>query len=529
MRIGLSIEKNRITSVVVNNNGMIVHSEKSQMNGGLSATLKNNLERLVEFRRHEISHIFIGTDFVRFLVKHHTNYTPVGVIRIAGHKPDILMPCFNWPEELKENVLVGHETIDGGHDYDGRVITHLSKEQVIEATQRLIDKGAQCIVLCGVFSTFYQNHEISAERIIRENFKVDVLPCYELGTVGFMERENFGILNATFRRAFSEKVYEIERILKELKLSCEVYFTQTNGTILSLEKAALFPFLTIDSSLINAFSGALKLTQYQDCCAIYMDEMGSYGMVLQDGAVFSPAANNEITFDDFCIPGLHTRNIGLRSVVTIDQLRITIGGPCEIMGSKDIFTLESAMRICNGLTNFDEKVDIITAYRVVKEAEKMLIDFYQLINSRGLKGPLILIGPAATLFPQHETVIVAPFSVFASAYGAAMQGITCCITKTMQLTSQEKQLTELCDEVVKQVHAMRGHDPKIVFFDVQPYRYLPEDWAQVTVVATGQAVAPRSSQPETLQELISSNIYSGALENPISYSSFLIEEQEQVV
>ena len=517
MRIGISVEKNRISSVVVNSNGMIIRSEQTRMQGGLSETLKNNIERLVEFRRHEISHVFIGTDFVRSLLKYHTDHTPIGVVRLAGHQPDILMPCFNWSQDLKDNVLIGVETVDGGYDYDGKPITPLSEQHVLEAVQRLVDKGARCIVICGVFSTFYPDQEQLVAQIVRDNFNVDILACHELCTIGFMERENAGILNATFRKAFSDRLHDMQAVFRELKMSCDLYFTQTNGAILSLKEACLFPFQTIDSALVNAFVGAKKLTQYQDCCAVYMDESGSYAMVLQEGAVTEHAINNEITSDDFIVPGLHRKNIGLNSVVTIDEYRISIGEPCDTMTARTVFTLEAAMRTCNGLTSFDDKVDVMTAYRVIKTAENMLIEFYKSMNNKGLIGPLVLIGPAAALFPQHETVVVSPFSVFASAYGAAMQGLTCYMTKTVRLTNREKQLTELCDELVQQIYDVKGHEPKIVFFDVQPFRYLPEEWAQVTIVATGEVDPPHLSQPETIQELIASNVF-GVLQKPILYT-----------
>lgn len=517
MRIGISIEKNRVSSVVVNTNGMIVNSEQTRMHGGFSETLKNNIEQLVQLRQHEITHAFIGTDFVRSLLKYHTDHTPIGVIRLAGHQPDILMPCFNWPQELKDNVLMGVETLDGGYDYDGLPITDLSHEQVLDAAQLLIEKGAQCIVICGVFSTFYPDQEQTAAQIIRDNFKVDTLECHKLGIIGFMERENAGMLNATFRKAFADKLHDIQNVFRELKMSCTLFFTQTNGAIFSLEEACLFPLQTIDSALINAFVGATKLTQYQNCCAIYMDETGSHAMVLQRGVVSEHAINNDITHDDFKVPGLHFKNIGLHSVVTLDEFRITIGEPCAPMDVKTTLTLEAAMRACNGLGNFDDPVDVITAYRIIKMAEKQLVEFYESMNNRGLKGPLVLIGPAAALFPQHEKVVVAPFSTFASAYGAAMQGLTCYLSKTLRLTNRQEQFTELCDELIQNVLAANGHNPKVVFLDVSSFRYLPEEWAQVTIVATGDIEAPPTNQQLTLNELIATQKY-GVLEVPIYHT-----------
>ena len=514
MRIGISVEKNRVSSVVVNANGMIIHSEKTQMVGGLYETVKKNIEELVKLRRDEITHVFIGTDFIRALLQYHTDHTPIGVLRLAGHQPDILMPGFNWPQSLKDSVLVGIETLDGGYDYDGQPITPMSEQKVLEATQRLYDNGARGMLICGVFSTFYQDQELLASQIVRNNFDVDILACHELGVIGFMERENAGMLNLTFRKAFSDKLRDIQRAFWDLKMSCALFFTQTNGALLSMRDACLYPFLTIDSALVNAFVGGTKLTHYQDSCAVYMDETHSYAMVLKEGAVTNHALNNEITSHYFTVPGLHSKNIGLNSVVTIDEYNITIGDPCDNLTAKTIFTLQAAMRTCNGLSNFDDKIDVMTAYRVIKTAENQLIRFYESKNNRGLRGPLVLIGPAAAFFPQHENVVVSPFSVFASAYGAAMQGITCYMSKTVRLTDREKQLRELCDGMVRQVYDIKGHEAKIVYFDVQPFRYLPEEWAQVTIVVIGEVDPPRLGHPETLQELIASNTF-GVLAKPI--------------
>lgn len=517
MRIGISIEKNRVSSVVVNSNGMIIHSERTSMNGGLFETVKQNIEMLLKLRRDEITHVFIGTDFIRALLQQHSELTPLGVIRLAGHQPDILMPCFNWDQDLKNSILIDVETLDGGYDYDGQPITPLSEQKILEAAQRLVDKGALCIVICGVFSTFFPDQEMLAAQIVRDNFNnVDILMCHELGVIGFMERENAGMLNAMFRRAFADKVHDIQRAFQTLKMSCQLLFTQTNGALLSPEEACIFPFQTVDSALVNAFVGGSKLTQYQDCCAVYMDEMNSYAMVLKEGAVTEYALNTEISNRDFMVPGLRSRNIGMNSVVTIDEYRITIGDPCDNITAQTIFTLKSAMRTCGGLTNFDDTVDLITAYRVIKAAENMLIRFYESTNNRGLKGPLVLIGPAAALFPHHEAVVVSPFSVFASAYGAAVQGITCYMSKTVRLINREKQLTELCEGLMQRVLDMRGHEPKLVYFDVQPFRYLPDEWSQVTIVVVGDVDPPRLSQPGTLQELIASNTF-GKLENPTPF------------
>lgn len=515
MRVGISIEKNRVNSVIINAKDLIINSEKTKMQGGLFETVKKNIDELVTLRRSEITHVFIGTDFVRVLLEQESECTPIGVIRLAGHQPDILTPGINWPSSLKNKVLAGIETLDGGYDYDGKPITPMSEQQIFEAARRLVvDKGAEGIVICGVFSTFYSDQELLAGQIVRDNFDVDILECHKLGVMGFMERENAGMLNVVFRKAFSNKLRDIQRAFRELDMSCQLFFSQTNGAILSFETACSFPFLTIDSALVNAFVGGKKLTQYQNCCTVYMDEVASYAMTLHKEIITDHATNDKISSHDFDIPGLYKEDIGLQSAVDIDDYRITIGKPCEPHIAKTVLTLEAAMRICNGFTDFHDKIDVITAYRVIKTAEKMLLSFYKSIGSRGSKGPLVLIGPAAALFPQNETVVVAPFSLFASAYGAAVQGLTCYLSQTVKLTDRQKQLTEMCNKMVQDIYDIKGYAPRILLLEVEAFRYLPEEWAQVTIVATGDVDPPYLDQPETIQELIATERY-GIMKKPI--------------
>ncbi len=517
MRIGISIEKSRVSSVVVNRNGAILSNIATRMSGGLYETVKTNITKLVEFRRHEISHVFIGTDFVRAMLPYHYDQTPVGVIRLAGHRPDILMPCFNWPDELRERIFMGVETVDGGNDFNGDEIDPLCEEEIIEAANRLIQKNAGVIVICGVFSTFYPEQEWRAERIIKKHCKVETVCCNKLGIVGFMERENAGILNATFKKTFTDKVSEIKRVFDELNMDCDLYFTQTNGAALSYEDACLYPFQTIDSVILNAFEGATRLTQYENSCVMYMDEMGTFAKMMQKGLTPYLAGNPEITYDQFTVPNVYFANVGLNSSVTIQDYNITIGEPCDVLAAKTTFTLESALKICNGLTNFDEEVDVMTAYRVIKKAENMLVDFYKRINNRSAPGPLILSGPAAALFPQHESVVIAPFSNFSSAYGAAMHGLTACMTATMQFTDREEQVEQIYKSIIQKIIDMKGFEPHITCFQVKPFRYLPEEWAHVMVMAHGEVEPTKNEEKPTIpQDMLIDNL-SGNLEKTVSY------------
>lgn len=493
MRIGMSVNKKELSSVLVNKNGMIVNAVQTTYEKTLtfSEAVKTNIETLVmPSQQNNVMHTFIGTDFVKsFLEEDAHLLTGVGVIRLAGQQPNELYPCFCWPEHIRTSVLKGCETVNGGFKYTGIPITKMQKAEIIAATQRLIQQGAQCIVICGVFSTFYNAQEIAAKNIISDNFDVDTLCCYELETIGFMERENAGILNAALRKLFSEKLHIISETFSELGMKCRLCFTQKNGTSLSLEEAMRFPLKTRDSVLVNSFVGASKLTQFQDALVIDMGETGAAARTIMGGMPTCPSSDDtmDMNFDSSSVDFM---DLGLNSPISIEGGDIIIGSAAYAKSaalSEKQLTLKTAMLICNNQHVEDCDLSTFSAYRVIEEVDRRLVDFYQKIHNRSLDMPIVLVGKASALFPHHKSIVCPSFSQFSSAYGAAACEVSYTLRKTVCLVEREKMLAELCASVMQIIRDRGGQAPKISNLHVQCFRYLPnQQWAQVTISATGE-------------------------------------------
>lgn len=80
-----------------------------------------------------------------------------------------------------------------------------------------------------------------------------------MGHVGFIERENASILNASIMSFAQRTVRGYQRALRALGLRCPLYLTQNDGTLTSAATAARLPIKTFSSGATNSMRGASYL------------------------------------------------------------------------------------------------------------------------------------------------------------------------------------------------------------------------------------------------------------------------------
>ncbi len=80
-----------------------------------------------------------------------------------------------------------------------------------------------------------------------------------VGQVGFLERENASILNASITSFAQHTIRGFERAMDRLGLTCPLYITQNDGTLTSAADAARLPIRTFSSGATNSMRGASYL------------------------------------------------------------------------------------------------------------------------------------------------------------------------------------------------------------------------------------------------------------------------------
>lgn len=121
------------------------------------------------------------------------------------------------------------------------------------------------VVVIGVFSPI-DTSEISQEEqvkriLLRELPYLDVVCSRDIGRVGFVERENASILNASILRYARRTIRGFQKAILDLDLACPLYLTQNDGTVMDAETACSTPIKTFSSGATVGISYPLFVTQ----------------------------------------------------------------------------------------------------------------------------------------------------------------------------------------------------------------------------------------------------------------------------
>lgn len=86
----------------------------------------------------------------------------------------------------------------------------------------------------------------------------------KVANIGLLERENATILNASLLPFARVTVNGFRTAAKTLSLTCPVFVTGNDGTLLTLEQAAAMPIRTFSSGPTNSMRGASYLAALAD-------------------------------------------------------------------------------------------------------------------------------------------------------------------------------------------------------------------------------------------------------------------------
>lgn len=85
-----------------------------------------------------------------------------------------------------------------------------------------------------------------------------------VGQIGFLERENASILNASILSFAQRTIRGFKRAMRSLNLTCPLFLTQNDGTLTTATSAARLPIRTFASGPTNSMRGAALLAGLDD-------------------------------------------------------------------------------------------------------------------------------------------------------------------------------------------------------------------------------------------------------------------------
>lgn len=213
--------------------------------------------------------VMIGTTHFTNAFVEARGLEPVGVIRLASPSGEALPPFVGWPRRLREAVEGPVFLLPGGYEFDGRVISELDEAAVRAAAREIKRDGIGNIALTSVFAPINSAMEERAAAIVREEHpEVNLTLSGSIGRIGFLERENATIMNASLGAMARSVMQSFRDALTALDIKAPLYVSQNDGTLMSSEFAESLPILTFGSGPTNSIRGAAFLTGYKDAIVI---------------------------------------------------------------------------------------------------------------------------------------------------------------------------------------------------------------------------------------------------------------------
>ena len=118
-RIGIDVGGTNTDAVVIDSNDNVIAKTKTpttpDIQSGISAALDSVLNGLAE-SVDRITHVMLGTTHATNAILERRDLNKIISVRVAGPASHAIPPLFDWPDELRDEVLAGEVIVDGGSE-----------------------------------------------------------------------------------------------------------------------------------------------------------------------------------------------------------------------------------------------------------------------------------------------------------------------------------------------------------------------------------------------------------------------------
>ncbi|WP_289301517.1 hydantoinase/oxoprolinase family protein [Sporofaciens musculi] len=241
--------------------------------------------RLSGIKKEDIRQAMLGTTQCTNAIVERKHLAPIGILRIGAPATLSVPPMVDWEEDLSR-IATGIAIIGGGSEYDGKELAAFDAKGAEAFFREMKEKGVKSIAISQVFSTVRNDHELAAAKLCREIMgeEVHISVSNEIGSMGLIERENATILNAALWKVAEQFTEGFANSLKDEGITnADIYLSQNDGTLMTMEHARKYPILTVACGPTNSIRGASYLSKLKN--AIVVDVGGTttdFG-VIQNG------------------------------------------------------------------------------------------------------------------------------------------------------------------------------------------------------------------------------------------------------
>ena len=334
-RLGIDVGGTNTDAVVIDGDLQLVAATKSptteDVMGGIEAAMHEVITQIGPEAAKNIGFAMLGTTHCTNAIVERKRLNKVAAVRIGAPATTAVSCMADWPDALKQAMRVQDFLVHGGHEFDGREISELSEEELREVARVIADEGYESVAITSVFSPVSDAHEQRAAALMREALGEDfpISVSSEIGSLGFLERENASILNAALHDVAITTADSFEAALAAEGLTdVAVYLGQNDGTLMSVEYAKRYPIFTIACGPTNSIRGASFLTKVKDAVVVDIGGPTTDVGVLSHGFPRESMVAVEIgdVRTNFRMPDLVSVGLGGGSIVRQhDDGHVTVG------------------------------------------------------------------------------------------------------------------------------------------------------------------------------------------------------------
>jgi N-methylhydantoinase A/oxoprolinase/acetone carboxylase beta subunit len=205
--------------------------------------------------------VVIGTTHFTNAVIERRHLSATAVVRLCLPAAQCLPPMVDWPADLRAAVGDHVYLASGGVEFDGTPIAAFDPAEIRRIGRAIRGRGIDCIAVAGVFAPVKDQYELEAAALLAEECPgARITVSSAIGQLGLLERESATILNSALTKLAHVTVAALREGVEQCGITCPLYLSQNDGTLMASDQAQRFPVLTFASGPTNSMRGAAFLT-----------------------------------------------------------------------------------------------------------------------------------------------------------------------------------------------------------------------------------------------------------------------------
>ncbi len=470
---------------------------------GVKASMLGALDQ-AEMEVGAVDAVMVGTThFVNALVERR-NLARTGLVRLCLPSGGALHPFADWPDDLVGAIGGGFRLIHGGYEMDGREISPLERDELLGAVDALVAEGCARIAISATFAPVRDDMEVEARDILaRERPDLDVTLSRDIGRMGLLERENAAIINAALKGLASDVVTAFSKLAKGLGLTCPLYFTRNDGTLIEADEVKRLPVLTFACGPTNSMRGAAFLSGLKD--ALVVDVGGTTTDVGEVRGGFPRLAGTSVTLagvrTNFSMPDVTSIGIGGGSRVqtgpgfAIGPQSVGHGllSEARVFGGETLTASDLAVACGRAMMGDHPAPKIAGKDRLLELLDRKFSDVVARTRSSDKVLQVVAVGGGSVLMGERVdglAVMRPEHHDLANAVGAAIAQVSGEVSKVVTLAAgqdREAAIADVTGEATKLAISRGADGATITTLSVTdtPLAYLPGDTLSIHVLVVG--------------------------------------------